>query len=115
MDTDWRSRAECRTEEPELFFPVGTSGPALDQTARATAVCRRCPVMNPCRDWALMTGQATGVWGGMTEDQRRAARWQEPLDLPVPRNNLSDAAHARSRSEPGLLPDHLFNALGAEL
>jgi WhiB family redox-sensing transcriptional regulator len=115
MDTDWRFRAECRTEEPELFFPVGTSGPALDQTARATAVCRRCPVMNPCRDWALMTGQATGVWGGMTEDQRRAARLQDPLDLPVPRNNLSDAAHARSRSEPGLLPDHLFNALGAEL
>jgi len=115
VDMDWRSQAACRTEEPELFFPVGTSGPALVQTARATAVCRRCPVMIRCRDWALTTGQATGVWGGMTEDQRRAARGREPLNLPLPRVNLGDAAHARSRSELGLNPDHLFNALGSEL
>jgi WhiB family transcriptional regulator, redox-sensing transcriptional regulator len=85
MDMDWRSRAACRAEEPELFFPVGTSGPALVQTARATAVCRRCPVMIRCRDWALTTGQTTGVWGGMSEVQRRAARWQQGRDLPLPR------------------------------
>lgn len=101
---DWRSRVACRTEEPELFFPVGTSGPALVQTARATAVCRRCPVMLRCRDWAMTTGQAAGVWGGLTEDQRRAAHWQEPLNLPLSRTDLGDAAPPRPS------PDHSFNA-----
>jgi WhiB family redox-sensing transcriptional regulator len=72
--------AACRMEEPELFFPVGTSGPALVQTARATAVCRRCPVMSLCRAWALTTGQAAGVWGGMTEDERRATRRHETVE-----------------------------------
>jgi WhiB family transcriptional regulator, redox-sensing transcriptional regulator len=61
-------------EEPELFFPVGTDGPALVQTARAIAVCRRCPVMVQCATWAVTTGQAAGIWGGMTENERRAMR-----------------------------------------
>lgn len=85
MDVDWRSRAACRAEDPELFFPIGTSGPALVQTALAIAVCRRCPVMIRCGTWALTTGQAAGVWGGMSEDQRRAARWRDRVDLPLPR------------------------------
>ena len=42
---DWRHRAICRDEDPELFFPVGTSGPALLQIAEAKTVCRRCPVV----------------------------------------------------------------------
>ena len=69
---DWRSRAACRTEEPELFFPVGSRGPALVQQALAKSVCRRCPVMIQCRTWALATGQAAGVWGGMSEGERAA-------------------------------------------
>jgi WhiB family redox-sensing transcriptional regulator len=82
---NWRSRAACRTEEPELFFPVGTSGPALVQQALAKSVCRRCPVMIQCRTWALTTGQAAGVWGGMSEDERRAVRRRERVDLLLPR------------------------------
>jgi len=39
---DWRHRAACRDEDPELFFPVGNSGPALLQISEAKAVCRRC-------------------------------------------------------------------------
>jgi len=85
MDVDWRSGAACRTEDPELFFPVGTGEPALVQTARATAVCHRCPVMIRCRTWALVTGQAAGVWGGLSEDQRRAARRRDRPDLTLPR------------------------------
>lgn len=72
MTTDWRHNAACRTEDPELFFPVGNSGPALAQISEAKAVCRRCPVASTCLTWALETGQDAGVWGGMSEDERRA-------------------------------------------
>lgn len=71
---DWRHRAACRGEDPELFFPVGTSGPALSQTAEAKAVCTRCPVTTPCLAWALESGQDAGVWGGMSEDERRTLK-----------------------------------------
>jgi WhiB family redox-sensing transcriptional regulator len=71
---DWRHRAACRDEDPELFFPVGTSGPALLQIAEAKAVCRRCPVSVECLNWALASGQDAGVWGGMSEDERRALK-----------------------------------------
>ena len=71
---DWRHRAICRDEDPELFFPVGTSGPALLQIAEAKTVCRRCPVVSECLTWALDSGQDAGVWGGMSEDERRALK-----------------------------------------
>lgn len=71
---DWRHRAVCRDEDPELFFPVGSGGPPLQQIAEAKAVCRRCEVASECLAWALETGQDAGVWGGMTEDERRALR-----------------------------------------
>src|ERR687883_1798150 len=71
---DWRHHAACRDEDPELFFPVGTSGPALLQITEAKAVCRRCPVNAECLNWALASGQDAGVWGGMSEDQRRALK-----------------------------------------
>lgn len=71
---DWRHRAICRDEDPELFFPVGTSGPALLQIAEAKSVCRRCPVVSECLASALDSGQDAGVWGGMSEDERRALK-----------------------------------------
>ncbi|CAL9629077.1 WhiB family transcriptional regulator [Streptomyces sp. enrichment culture] len=71
---NWRSSAACRTEDPDLFFPIGTSGPALMQTEQAKAVCRRCPVQEQCLEWALETGQSIGVWGGTSETERRALK-----------------------------------------
>jgi WhiB family transcriptional regulator, redox-sensing transcriptional regulator len=71
---DWRHRALCRDEDPELFFPIGTTGPALVQMEQAKAVCRRCPVVQSCLDWALRSGQDSGVWGGLSEDERRALK-----------------------------------------
>jgi WhiB family redox-sensing transcriptional regulator len=71
---DWRHRAACRDEDPELFFPVGNSGPALLQIAEAKTVCRRCPMVSGCLSWALESGQDAGVWGGMSEDERRALK-----------------------------------------
>ncbi|MEU5583037.1 WhiB family transcriptional regulator [Streptomyces huasconensis] len=76
---DWRHNAVCREEDPELFFPIGNTGPALLQIEEAKAVCRRCPVMEQCLQWALEAGEEAGVWGGLSEDdrsrlKRRAAR-----------------------------------------
>ncbi|MFI5475323.1 WhiB family transcriptional regulator [Streptomyces cacaoi] len=71
---NWREHAECRNEDPDLFFPIGTSGPALLQTEQAKAVCRRCPVREQCLEWAMETDQALGVWGGTSENERRALK-----------------------------------------
>ncbi|MFJ9738253.1 WhiB family transcriptional regulator [Streptomyces sp. NPDC101166] len=71
---DWRQHAECRREDPDLFFPIGTTGPALLQTEQAKAVCRRCPVQEPCLEWAMETDQTLGVWGGTSENERRALK-----------------------------------------
>ncbi|MCF3105415.1 WhiB family transcriptional regulator [Streptomyces roseoverticillatus] len=71
---DWRHNAVCREEDPELFFPLGNTGPALLQIEEAKAVCRRCPVMEQCLQWALEVGVPDGVWGGLSEDERRAMK-----------------------------------------
>ncbi|MFY1686449.1 WhiB family transcriptional regulator [Plantactinospora sp. WMMB782] len=71
---DWRARAACRDVDGELFFPVGTSGPALLQIEQAKAVCRRCPVIVECLDYALTSGEDHGVFGGMSEEERRAVK-----------------------------------------
>ena len=71
---DWRHRSACRDEDPELFFPVGNTGPALQQIEEAKKVCNRCLVINECLKWALESGQEAGVWGGLSEDERRALK-----------------------------------------
>ncbi|GAC1612015.1 MAG: transcriptional regulator WhiB1 [Mycobacteriales bacterium] len=71
---DWRHQALCRDEDPELFFPIGTTGPAATQVAEAKQVCRRCAAVDECLSWALETGQDAGVWGGTSEDERRALK-----------------------------------------
>ena len=70
----WRSEAACLGEEPELFFPIGTAHPALVQIEVAKAVCRHCDVVDTCLSWAMESRQDTGVWGGLSEDERRALR-----------------------------------------
>ena len=71
---DWVHRARCRDEDPELFFPVGSTGPAAMQIERAKEVCMLCEVREVCMDWAMATGQENGVWGGLSEDERRSLR-----------------------------------------
>ncbi|MFF0066682.1 WhiB family transcriptional regulator [Streptomyces sp. NPDC005279] len=74
MEENWRHEAACLDEDPDLFFPVGNTGPALLQVAEAKSVCRRCPVQERCLEWALECGQDSGVWGGLGEDERRALK-----------------------------------------
>ncbi|MGH8883777.1 MAG: WhiB family transcriptional regulator [Egibacteraceae bacterium] len=70
----WRDRAACVGHDTERFYPAGTTGAALDQAEQAKAVCAVCDVRPQCLDYALGTNQDAGVWGGMTEDERRTYR-----------------------------------------
>ncbi|MGH2711425.1 MAG: WhiB family transcriptional regulator [Actinomycetota bacterium] len=71
---EWVHRAKCRDVDPELFFPIGTTGPAAAQIEAAKAVCVNCTVRDECLEWALTTGQDAGVWGGTSEEERRSIR-----------------------------------------
>lgn len=69
-EESWQNNAACRLPTADLHFP-SSSGDAAEP---AKKVCRRCPVMLECQDWALETGQTTGVWGGLSENELKAAR-----------------------------------------
>src|SRR5699024_12272066 len=71
---DWRDRAECLNHDPELFFPIGNTGPAITQIQEAKAGCQKCDVMTAGLKFALESGQDSGVWGGLSEDERRSRK-----------------------------------------
>ena len=64
---DWRDHAECRSEDPDLFFPDPDE---TDKIAAAKVLCGQCPVRRTCLDAALEGGDAHGIRGGMTEEER---------------------------------------------
>lgn len=78
----WRDQAVCLDEDPELFFPIGSAGPALAQITAAKLVCARCPVTSQCLAWALDSGEDIGVWGGTDADERRSMRTAFALRQP---------------------------------
>src|SRR4030081_88518 len=106
---DWRHRAACRDEDPELFFPIGTSGPAVLQVEQAKAVCRRCSVVDDCLQWALETGQDAGVWGGMSEEERRAVKRRGGLRVRAPSLKNPCYKTAATRNAPS--PEGAFRVL----
>jgi WhiB family redox-sensing transcriptional regulator len=71
---DWRKVAECRDTDPDLFFPIGTTGQAIEQIDAAKAVCFSCEAREACLEFALATNQESGVWGATSEDERRKLR-----------------------------------------
>lgn len=68
-DTDWRLEAACRDADTAVFFPDSD-----DEAGPALAICATCPVREECLEFALLTRQEDGVWGGMTETDRRRVR-----------------------------------------
>lgn len=82
----WREHAACRDSAPELFFPIGATGLALEQIEAAKTICARCPVLIECLEFALETNQEAGVWGGTSEDERRHLRrdWLAGRRIRVP-------------------------------
>ena len=75
-DGAWRSQSACRDTDPDLFFPVGTTGPAIVQIESAKKVSMECEVRQPCLEFALTTNQDSGIWGGTSEEERRKLRRQ---------------------------------------
>jgi len=68
---NWWLLAECRSADPDLFFPISSAGPSVAQADAAKVVCARCVIKSDCLSFALRTGQAHGIWGGLTEEERR--------------------------------------------
>lgn len=94
----WRDEGRCREVDPELFFPVGESAPAYKQAQEAKAVCRACPVMEACADWAITNRLEHGVWGGLDETELRNIRRRR---TPSRRRN-----QARCGTRPGYKRHH---------
>ena len=81
MDLGWRDRARCAEVSPEIFFPEDGGS-----TRPAKQVCRDCEVRAQCLDYALETSQRFGVWGGLSErERRRLRRAAPPASSPQPR------------------------------
>jgi WhiB family transcriptional regulator, redox-sensing transcriptional regulator len=70
----WRAKAACVGQDTELFFASGNTGAAAEQIEQAKAICACCEVRIACLEWALTTHQDAGVWGGLSEDERRTLR-----------------------------------------
>jgi WhiB family redox-sensing transcriptional regulator len=71
---EWRDLAACNGHDPSIFFPAGETGAAIDQISYAKKVCGSCEVSEECLTYAIDTNQISGVWGGLTEDERRPVR-----------------------------------------
>ena len=66
IEAAWRAESACRGTDPELFYPEhGASN------KEAKDVCRGCPVRADCLEYALTNNEKFGIWGGLTERERR--------------------------------------------
>jgi WhiB family transcriptional regulator, redox-sensing transcriptional regulator len=68
-DVRWRAEARCAGQSSDIWFPVGETGPAVDQIQAAKAICRDCPVVAPCLEFGMT--QEDGIYGGATAAERR--------------------------------------------
>jgi WhiB family redox-sensing transcriptional regulator len=62
----WRQYARCLGADPELFYPSSD-----DAAGAAKEICFVCPVREPCLEYAITAREKQGVWGGLTEKERR--------------------------------------------
>lgn len=93
---DWSGRAACRTTDPDELFVQGAA------QNRAKAVCTGCPVRTECLGDALDNRIEFGVWGGMTERERRALLRRRPTVTSWRR--LLETARREYERGPGILP-----------
>lgn len=75
VGTEWLADAACEDVAPEIFFP-SSSASASFNVPEARRICRSCPVRMQCLEYALANNERWGVWGGLTERERRRLRAQ---------------------------------------
>ena len=83
-ENDWRSNAVCRGMDPELFFSPESFESKQEKDERevvAKAACARCDVRSECLDYAIKAGERYGIWGGLTEQERRAVVRRRSAEL----------------------------------
>lgn len=68
-DLAWHDRANCKGANADLFFPERGAS-----TRSAKAICRECQVRGECLEFALRSGEKFGIWGGLSERERRRVR-----------------------------------------
>ena len=71
----WQRKANCMGVDPDLFFPERGAS-----TREAKEVCRGCVVREDCLEYALANGEKFGIWGGMSERERRRIRRRRALE-----------------------------------
>jgi WhiB family transcriptional regulator, redox-sensing transcriptional regulator len=71
----WQEQANCLGVDPDLFFPERGAS-----TREAKAVCRSCEVQGDCLEYALAHGEKFGIWGGLSERERRRVRRARALE-----------------------------------
>jgi WhiB family redox-sensing transcriptional regulator len=79
MSDDWRERARCADREyadivDDVFFPSGTTEQTEQEINHAKKVCKLCDVIELCAQWSLKNNIDAGIWGGLSEDERRNIR-----------------------------------------
>lgn len=90
MTSDWRQDVACRGMNPDLFFPQKG-----DLNRYAKSVCRECPVSDDCLDFALTgSGEKFGIWGALTEKERRRLRRKRGIRLETVRSDLMECGTA---------------------
>ena len=70
-DRAWQDQANCLGVDPDLFFPERGAS-----TREAKEVCKGCEVRGQCLEYALANGEKFGIWGGLSERERRRLRRQ---------------------------------------
>ncbi len=65
----WQDYANCRGADADLFFPERGAS-----TRRAKSICKACDVRTDCLEYAIVNGEKFGIWGGMSERERRRVR-----------------------------------------
>ena len=77
IEENWQLKAACRGPQSAVFFPPAQferKEDKLHRERRAKDICTSCAVRRECLDYALATNQDSGIWGGLTEDERRQIR-----------------------------------------
>jgi WhiB family transcriptional regulator, redox-sensing transcriptional regulator len=77
--TEWVDKALCKSYDPNIFFPTDLAG-----FNRAVVICAQCPVRVQCGQWAIEHPEEQGVWGGLSERERKRIRRRRRISEYVP-------------------------------